>query len=104
MAANGWTDDLPDRMRGTGDPLGDAAIAEIYALGQQEQVRQMLLGFGRNSGAAPAGLPPKLQQYFEESAILPPWADQAQMARGRLNGHPSTRPRRPPATAFAPGP
>ncbi|MFG2917133.1 oxygenase MpaB family protein [Kitasatospora sp. NPDC048298] len=82
MAANGWTDDLLDRMRGTGDPLGDAAIAETYELGQQEQVRQALLGFGRNSDAVPEGLPPKLQRYFEETAELPAWADREQMARG----------------------
>ncbi|MFG2113209.1 oxygenase MpaB family protein [Streptomyces sp. NPDC048718] len=82
MAANGWTDDLLDRMRTTGDPLGDAAIAETYELGQQEQVRQTLLGFGRNSDAVPAGLPPKLQEYFARTADLPPWADQARMARG----------------------
>ncbi|MFJ9770462.1 hypothetical protein ACIRVF_04385 [Kitasatospora sp. NPDC101157] len=48
--ANGWTDELLDRMRATGDPLGDAAIAETYALGQQEQVRKALLGFGRSPG------------------------------------------------------
>ncbi|MFK0296558.1 oxygenase MpaB family protein [Streptomyces sp. NPDC090442] len=82
MATNGWTNELLDRMRATGDPLGDAAIAETYELGQQEQVRQTLLGFGRNSDAVPAGLPPKLQRYFAESAVLPPWADRAQMERG----------------------
>ncbi|MEU3562772.1 oxygenase MpaB family protein [Kitasatospora sp. NPDC006786] len=87
MAANGWTDDLLDRMRSTGDPLGDAAIAETYALGRQEEVRQTLLGFGRNSDTVPAGLPPKLQQYFEETTALPSWADREQMERGhRLLG------------------
>ncbi|MFJ8478119.1 oxygenase MpaB family protein [Kitasatospora sp. NPDC094011] len=82
MTANGWTNELLDRMRTTGDPLADEAIAETYQLGQQEQVRQTLLGFGRNSDAVPGGLPPKLQQYFEESAVLPAWADRAQLERG----------------------
>ncbi|MEU1285045.1 oxygenase MpaB family protein [Kitasatospora sp. NPDC005856] len=82
MAVNGWTDELLDRMRTVGDPLGDTAIAETYELGQQEQVRQALLGFGRNSDAVPAGLPPALQRYFEETAVLPPWADRALMDRG----------------------
>ncbi|MER8101388.1 oxygenase MpaB family protein [Kitasatospora sp. NPDC094016] len=82
MTANGWTDELLDRMRGTGDPLADDAIAETYRLGQQEQVRQTLLGFGRDSDTVPAGLPPALQQYFAESADLPPWADRARMERG----------------------
>ncbi|MFD5433820.1 hypothetical protein ACFWJ4_16915 [Kitasatospora sp. NPDC127067] len=58
-------------MRSAGDPLGDAAIAETCALGRQEEVRRTLLGFGRNSGTVPAGLPSRLQQYFEETAVLP---------------------------------
>lgn len=82
MTTNSWTDELLDRMRGTGDPLGDAAIAETYELGQQEQVRRTLLGFGRNSDTVPDGLPPVLRQYFEETAVLPSWADRALMERG----------------------
>ncbi|MEU5299437.1 oxygenase MpaB family protein [Streptomyces noursei] len=83
MPAGGWTDELLDRMRKAGDPAADAAIEETYASGEQERVRQALHGFGRNGDAVPDGLPPQLQRYFEQSAVLPDWADPALMDRGR---------------------
>ncbi|GGU64991.1 hypothetical protein GCM10010211_32620 [Streptomyces albospinus] len=84
MAAGRWTDEQLNALRRTGDPLADAAISETYALGRQEQVRQTLLGFGRNSDAIPDGLPPQLQRYFEESAVLPGWADAALLDRSHV--------------------
>ncbi|MBT2422483.1 DUF2236 domain-containing protein [Streptomyces sp. ISL-22] len=83
MPASVWTDEVLNGMRETGDGAGDAAIAETYALGRQEEVRQALLGFGKNSDALPAGLPPQLQRYFEQSSVLPEWADQELIERGR---------------------
>ncbi|MEV4443416.1 DUF2236 domain-containing protein, partial [Streptomyces sp. NPDC049577] len=83
MPAGAWTDEVLDRMRGTGDAAGDAAIAEIYELGRQEEVRQALSAFGRNSDVPPAGLPPRLQSYFELSSVLPEWADPKLIERGR---------------------
>lgn len=71
-------------MREVGDPSADAAIAEIYGLGKQDEVRQALLDFGRNSDTVPAGLPPQLAHYFDDSAVLPSWADPAQIDRGHL--------------------
>lgn len=79
-----WTDDLLDRMRQTGDPLADAAIAETYALGEEESVRQALAGFGRNSAATPPDLPKTLLRCLEDSAVLPEWADPSLMDRGHL--------------------
>jgi hypothetical protein len=84
MPAGGWTDDLLDRMREAGDPSADTAIAETYSLGRAEQVRQALLGFGRNSDAAPVGLPPALCQYFDQASVLPEWADPARIERGHV--------------------
>ncbi|MET9831192.1 oxygenase MpaB family protein [Streptomyces sp. NPDC006385] len=83
MPAGAWTDEVLDRMRKTGDAAGDAAIAETYELCRQDEVRQALLGFGKNSDAPPAGLPPQLQRYFEQSSVLPEWADQELIERGR---------------------
>ncbi|WP_078971355.1 oxygenase MpaB family protein [Streptomyces chattanoogensis] len=83
MPASVWTDEVLDRMRGTGDAAGDAAINETYELGRQEAVRQALHGFGKNSQALPTGLPPRLQHYFELSSVLPEWADPELIERGR---------------------
>ncbi|MEU9379280.1 hypothetical protein AB0D94_36765 [Streptomyces sp. NPDC048255] len=92
MSANRWTDELLDPQRKAGDPLADTAIEEIYALGRQDEVRQSLLARDNNTGAVPAELPPRLQEYFARSAELPAWADQALIARGqgllgRYQGH-----------------
>ncbi|MFF7358070.1 oxygenase MpaB family protein [Streptomyces filipinensis] len=84
MPAGVWTNDVLDRMRGTGDAVGDAAIAEIYELGRQEEVRQALLAFGKNGDALPAGLPSRLQRYFEQTSALPEWADRELIERGRV--------------------
>ncbi|MEU9144998.1 oxygenase MpaB family protein [Streptomyces sp. NPDC048349] len=92
MPATKWTDELLDPLRKAGDPPADAAIEEIYALGRQEQVREALLVLGGNSQAVPDGLPPKLQEYFSHSSVLPQWADEVLVARGqsllgRYQGH-----------------
>ncbi|MGW0391060.1 oxygenase MpaB family protein [Streptomyces sp. NPDC003042] len=92
MPAHVWTDDLLDPLRKAGDPLADAAIEEVYELGQEEQVRHALAGIDHNSEAVPAGLPPKLEEYFARSALLPSWADPSLIERGqallgRYQGH-----------------
>ncbi|MEU6669225.1 oxygenase MpaB family protein [Streptomyces sp. NPDC046727] len=83
MPAGVWTDEVLDRMRQKGDGAGDAAITEIYELGRQDDVRQALRGFDKNSEALPATLPPRLQDYFEATSVLPQWADPALIERGR---------------------
>jgi hypothetical protein len=70
-----WTDELLDGMRGAGDPVVDAAISEVYTLGQEQPVRDILHDFDENDDAVPAGLPPLLTAYFEQAAELPAWAD-----------------------------
>ncbi|MFD0265028.1 oxygenase MpaB family protein [Streptomyces sp. NPDC127106] len=92
MPTGQWTDELLTPTRKAGDPLADAAIEEVYALGREGEVRTALLGTGENSDTVPSGLPPKLQQYFEQSAVLPAWADPALIDRGhdllgRYRGH-----------------
>ncbi|WP_129308221.1 oxygenase MpaB family protein [Streptomyces sp. L2] len=87
-----WTNDLLDPLRKAGDPPADAAIEEIYALGRQEQVREALLALDRNNLSVPAGLPPKLREFFEHGAVLPSWADPQLITRGqgllgRYQGH-----------------
>ncbi|MFF4948855.1 oxygenase MpaB family protein [Streptomyces chattanoogensis] len=83
MPAGTWTDEMLGRMRATGDAAGDAAIAEIYELGRQQEVRQVLRGFDKNGEALPTGLPSRLQDYFEATSVLPQWADPELIERGR---------------------
>ncbi len=84
MTSTPWTDELMDRMRGAGDSLADDAIAETYALGKEDLVRQALLELDGNSEPIPPGMPTQLQRYFEATSVLPEWADAALMDRGRI--------------------
>jgi hypothetical protein len=77
-----WTDELLDSMRRAGDPVADAAIEQVYAEGRAEHVRKALAGFDRNTDGIPDGLPSRLREYFEKSAVLPDWADPDRMERG----------------------
>ncbi|MFI6096295.1 oxygenase MpaB family protein [Lentzea sp. NPDC051213] len=72
-----------DSLRQTGDPLADAAIAEVYELGAVDRVNEVLAGFVRNGDEVPQDLPPLVRRYFAESAGLPEWADRAVLARGQ---------------------
>jgi hypothetical protein len=82
MAESTWTDELLDVMRQTGDPDADAAIEQTYAEGRAEDVRKALVGFDRNTDRIPDGLPSRLREYFEKTAVLPDWADPQRMERG----------------------
>jgi hypothetical protein len=82
MVESTWTDEFLDSARLAGDPDADAAIEQIYGDGQAEHVRKVLAGFGRNSDVIPDGLPSRLREYFEKSAVLPDWADADRMERG----------------------
>jgi hypothetical protein len=77
-----WTDEFMDGMRLVGDRVVDDAISEVYDLGVQDRVRDILHDFDENMELVPAGLPPLLTAYFEQAATLPPWADPVRMERG----------------------
>ncbi|MEA5367229.1 oxygenase MpaB family protein [Amycolatopsis sp., V23-08] len=74
---------LLDSLRQVGDPVADAAVAELYELGQVDRVNELLAGFLRNGDKVPKGLPRLLRRYFAESAELPEWADHEVLERGQ---------------------
>lgn len=70
-------------LRQIGDPLADAAIAEVYELGEVDRVNKLLTRLRRNGSKVPDGLPPLLRQYFAESARLPQWTDREALTTGQ---------------------
>jgi len=72
-----------DSLRQVGDPAADAAVAELYELGEVDRVNELLAGFPRNGDEVPEGLPPLLRRYFAESPGLPEWADREVIERGQ---------------------
>lgn len=75
-------DALLDRMRQTGDPAADAVIESFLAAGEIPGLNALMGKLHANMGN-PAGYPPILSAYLEESSRLPPWADPARIERAQ---------------------
>ncbi|MCP3142069.1 oxygenase MpaB family protein [Pyxidicoccus xibeiensis] len=78
-----WTDAVLDPMRQETDPLADELVAEIYSAEAECSVTKLLAQLFRNDAPIPEGMPPKLRDYFESTAALPPWADAKKIARAQ---------------------
>ncbi|HKP96022.1 MAG TPA: oxygenase MpaB family protein [Fibrobacteria bacterium] len=75
-------DTLLDGMRQSGDPLADAVIGDFLGAGEIPELNAMLGKLHANM-SDPAGFPPRLAAYLEESARLPAWADPARIERAQ---------------------
>lgn len=82
MTGSRWTDEFLESMRYEGDPIADAAIAEVFELGQVGRVNEVLAELHQNSDPVPTDLPPLMWSFFQEVSVLPAWADPARMERG----------------------
>lgn len=73
MASTRWTDTFLDEMSRQGDPLADQAVAEVYAEGPRDlsRINALLRHLMTNDELVPEQFPPRLQDYFLQSAILP---------------------------------
>jgi hypothetical protein len=76
-----WGDARLEPLRTQGDPAADAAIAEIFARGEVAAVNQLIGQLFRNSAVPPEELPAPARVFFDATAALPAWADQARLAR-----------------------
>lgn len=88
MTGSRWTDEFLESMRYEGDPIADAVIAEVFALGQVGRVNELLAELHQNSDPVPTDLPPLRRSFFQEVSALPAWADQPVGTLGsRAGGH-----------------
>lgn len=71
-----------DEMRHTGDPLADNTVQDIFERGEVGEVNRLLAQLIRDDQASPEGLPPEVQNYLNESAILPSWKNDDLIAQG----------------------
>ncbi|WP_244184424.1 hypothetical protein [Streptomyces cellostaticus] len=69
MPAGVWTDEMLEQMRQTGDPVGDAAIAETYELGKQEEVGRRCSG----SAGTATRCPPACRLGSSGTSSRPPY-------------------------------
>ncbi len=77
-----WTDEFLESMRYAGDPIADAAISEVFELGQVGRVNELLGDLHKAGDVVPDGFPPLLRSFLQECSALPVWADQARIERG----------------------
>lgn len=74
-----------------GDPLADAMIAELGALGPEESARLIELGMHDLDGTALRGAPASVREFFAHCAEPPGWVDLASFLPGCRMFHRNTR-------------
>ena len=79
---NKWTNELLDSMREVTDPLADEVVAAVIQSGGPEAFDQMIRHLVNNRDEIPASLPQPVHDYFEQTGILPAWADPEKILRG----------------------
>jgi hypothetical protein len=70
-----------DQMRIMGDPAADRVVADLTAQGQLPAVNALLRRWVYNDQPLPSGLPSELVRFIDRARQLPPWADQARIAK-----------------------
>lgn len=78
-----FSDEQLEEFRSQCDPVGDAVIERILAAGQADIINGMVAQLIENDDVVPENLPQFAQDYFVETAALPPWADLARMRNGQ---------------------
>lgn len=82
MHSTRWNDAFLDTMRAAGDPKADELISGFIGSGETANLNA-LLGRLHANGADPAGCPPGLAIFLEDTARLPSWADPGRIARAQ---------------------
>lgn len=80
--ANKWTNRFLDPMRELTDPLADEVVAAVIQSGGLEAFDQMIRHLVNNRDEIPTSLPQPVHDFFEQTKILPDWADQEKIIQG----------------------
>lgn len=70
-----WTTDFLQSKRQHTDPVADAVVQQIIDRGQKNEVNRLFGIIVNDDGTLPADLPDEVRDYFDKTAVLPPWAD-----------------------------
>lgn len=77
-----WTDDFMDAMRDIGDPPADAVIEELVKHNSIDEVNHLMHVMVMNHDLPAEELPDIIEDYLQETAKLPEWADRDLMQQG----------------------
>ena len=78
-----WTTEFLQSKRQRTDPVADDVVRKIINRGQTDQVNRLFSIIVDDDGSLPADLPVDVRNYFEQTAQLPPWADNDLIALGQ---------------------
>jgi hypothetical protein len=81
-SASVWTSETLQALRNIGDPVADAAIAELFSDGGVQAMNTLMSGFVANEYPVPDNLPLPVRNYLQQSLELPGWADPALIKAG----------------------
>ena len=71
MTSSRWNDAMLEELRQVGDPPADAAIAAIFATGEQRAVQAFMTHQMTNDERLPPSLPAALSGFLEETTAVP---------------------------------
>jgi hypothetical protein len=80
---NHWTADFLESKRQVGDAFADETIRAVLSSDSPEHVNGMFQLIRGNMQKLPDGMHPQLKAYFEETAVLPDWADEDMLRFGQ---------------------
>ena len=83
MSYGRWNDALLEPMRLVGDPLADEVIATVIQQHEIEKVNLIFRSLVENDDIVPDEMPPEVNAYLAETAVLPEWADMALIEQGQ---------------------
>jgi hypothetical protein len=82
MSFGRWDDAFLESMRQVGDPLADEVMTAVIDKHEIEKVNQIFRSLVENDDIVPEEMPPEVNEYLQQTAVLPQWADMALLEQG----------------------
>lgn len=82
MTSKRWTNEFLNEMRGVADPLADDVVKSVIESGGLDEFNKMIRHLVNNRDVLPESAPKIVRDYFEQTQILPVWADREKIVRG----------------------
>ncbi|MCH8902974.1 MAG: DUF2236 domain-containing protein, partial [Bacteroidetes bacterium] len=81
--ATKWNPSVLQKFRHKTDPLADKLIEEIISSGEEMAINKLFNDLVKNAGLSDVQFPKNVEKYFQETSILPEWADQKKIRIGQ---------------------
>jgi uncharacterized protein (DUF2236 family) len=78
-----WTDEVLEPFRSMGEPVADAVIQSVFANNEVDAVNRILRSLHSNVHLVPAEMPDAVEDYLNQTAAWPEWADAEKVLLGQ---------------------